>query len=100
MFEQLIGWASAAVIVWVIAEAILHERGTCVARVVRRAGSAPTWSFHRLETAMRFLSGGRRRLKRWENGGKTTAPAVMPGAPRGETWPGAPVGTEATQRRN
>lgn len=67
MFEQLIGWSSAAIIVWVFVEAILHERGTCVARVVRRAGSAPTWRLHRLETAMRILSVGRRRLERLKN---------------------------------
>ncbi len=96
MFEQLIGWASAAVIVWVFAEAILHERGTCVAMVVRRAASAPTWSLHRLETAMKFLSGRLRRLKRW----KSTALAVVPEATTGVAWPGARVGTEGTQRRN
>lgn len=39
MIEQLIGWASAAVIAWVFAEAILHDRGTCVAMVVRRLGN-------------------------------------------------------------
>jgi hypothetical protein len=69
MFEQLIGWSSAAIIVWVFAEAVLHERGTCVAMVVRRARFAPTRSLHRLETAMRLISAGRRRLKRWENNG-------------------------------
>lgn len=40
MFEQFIGWASAAVIVWIFTEAILHERGSCVAKVVKQTVSA------------------------------------------------------------
>jgi len=37
MFVQFIGWASAALIVWIFTEAILHERGTCVAMVIKTA---------------------------------------------------------------
>ncbi len=40
MFEQFIGWASATVIVWIFTEAILHQRGSCVAMVVKHAVSA------------------------------------------------------------
>jgi hypothetical protein len=40
MVVQLIGWASAALILWIFTEAILHERGTCVAMVIKKAGSA------------------------------------------------------------
>jgi hypothetical protein len=40
MFEQFIGWMSAAVIAWIFAEAILYEKGTCVAMVVRRSRTA------------------------------------------------------------
>ncbi len=40
MFEQFIGWASATVMVWIFTEAILHERGSCVAKVVKQAVSA------------------------------------------------------------
>lgn len=40
MVVQIIGWASAALILWIFTEAILHERGTCVAMVVKKAGSA------------------------------------------------------------
>lgn len=40
MFEQFIGWTSATVIVWIFTEAILHERGSCVAMVVKHTVSA------------------------------------------------------------
>ncbi len=40
MFEQFIGWASATVIVWIFTEAILHERGSCVATVVKHTVAA------------------------------------------------------------
>ena len=40
MFEQFIGWASATVIVWIFTEAILRERGSCVAMVVKHTVSA------------------------------------------------------------